>query len=72
MRALVAGLGCAWVLWSAPVSDSQPGPTAIHWSLVGKVGGQQECAAYQAHKARGDATRMQYVCLPEGEQPKAR
>jgi hypothetical protein len=71
MRTLAVGFGCVWVLWSAPVAERQPGPAATQWSVVGKVGGREECVAYQAHKSRAEsATRVQYVCLPEGEQPR--
>ena len=69
MRRLVAGFGCAWILWSAPADRAATAP-ASDWTKVATVGGADECNAYAASLTRtAAATPAQYVCLPDGQRP---
>jgi hypothetical protein len=72
MRRLVAGFGCAWVLWSA-AADGPPSAPPSTWTVVATVGGSEACTAAAASlKSKATATPPQYVCLPEGQRPPRR
>jgi hypothetical protein len=71
MKRALAGFGCAWVLWSAPVEG--PGSGSATWTVVATVGGSHECTAATASvKRAATGTPLQYICLPEGEWPPRR
>jgi hypothetical protein len=72
MRQLAMGFGCVWVLWSAQAGGAVSAPTPT-WGVVAKLGGHAECAAYaDSMKRTPSDPPVQYVCLPEGDQPPRR